>query len=211
MVAVSKPLADLPVGAPRIAPLDEPMSPALAERMAKLIPDGMRPPRLFLVLARNAELFARLVDTGLIGPTGLMDRRSLPRVLRECLILRTCVATGNDYEFNLHVQTISERMGLTPAQIDDVRADDPNPSLWSASSVACMQLVDALVCLRVPDAVFAQARDHFDESTLIEITQLVGLYVGVAMQVALSRPEMDSYRPGPPMLARTGAALGRTD
>lgn len=205
MSLMTKPLAGLTAERPRIAPLDLPMPPELAELMGRLIPPGMRPPRLFMVLARNFGLFEKMVTSGLIGPTGLMDRRTLPRPLRECLILRTCVATGNDYEFNLHVQTISQRMGLTPVQIDDVRADQPDGAVWDAPSIACMQLVDALVQLRVTDDVYARARGHFDEPTLIEITQLVGLYVGVAMQVALSRPEMDRYLPGPAVLASVDA------
>ena len=51
------------------------------------------------------------IDSGWLGPTGLLDRRVLPARLRELLILRTCVAAGNDYEWQLHVNTISARMG----------------------------------------------------------------------------------------------------
>ena len=163
----------------------------------------MAAPQLFLTIARNAGLFAYFVDSGLAGPTGLLDRRIIARPLRECVILRTCVATGNDYEFNLHVQTISERMGLSTAQIDDVRADTPDPGLWPAGQLCAMRLVDGLAKrLEVSAETFASAREHFDDATLIELTQLVGLYVGVAMQVALAQPLFDRYRPGEPVLAR---------
>jgi 4-carboxymuconolactone decarboxylase len=171
--------------------------------MARLIPEGTPVPQLFLTVARNAELFAHLVDTCMIGPTGLLDRKTLHSSLRECIILRTCVAAGNDYEFNLHVQTISQRMGLTAAQIDGVRVDDPDPKLWPPEFISIMRLVDGLVRnLEVSDSTFAEARRHFDDAALIEVTQLVGLYVGVAMLVALSQPQFDQYRPGPPILAR---------
>lgn len=188
---------------PRIEPLVEPLPADLAERMARLIPQGMPAPQLFLTVARNAGLFAFLVDSGLIGPTGLLDRRAIARPLRECVILRTCVATGNDYEFNLHVQTISARMGLSEAQIDDVRADVPDATLWSPGQLSAMRLVDGLAKkLEVSTGTFDAAREHFDDAALIELTQLVGLYVGVAMQVALARPLFDRYRGGEPMLAR---------
>jgi alkylhydroperoxidase family enzyme len=187
----------------RIQPVEEPLTPDLAQRMRRLVPEGMKPPQLFLTVARNAGLFAHLVDGHMIGPTGLLDRRVLARTLRECVILRTCVAAQNDYEFNLHVQTISRRMGLTSEQIDDVRAPHPKAGLWPADHFIAMSLVDGLVTrLEVSDATYTQARQHFDEATLIEITQLVGLYVGVAMQVALARPQFDEYRPGPPELSR---------
>ena len=157
--------------------------------------------RVFATVARNEGLFAFLVDSGLLGPRGLLDRGVIPRPLRECVILRTCVAARNDYEFNLHVQTISRRMGLSDAQIGDVRSGHPDPSLWSPAQLAAMQLVDALVVLQVEDEVFAAAREQFDVPTLIELTQLVGMYVGVAMQVALARPAFDRYQPGPPLRA----------
>ena len=157
-------------------------------------------------MARNEPLFAQVVDMGLIGPTGLLDRQSLPKTLRETIILRTCVAARNDYEFNLHVQTISERMGLTARQIDDIRRPEPTPDLWPKDHFAALALVDGLVRhIEVRDEVFAGARAHFDEPTLIEITQIVGLYTGVAMLVALARPRFDRYRPGPPILAREEA------
>lgn len=187
--------------APRIAPAADPLPPEVAEALARLLPPGMAAPNLFLTIARNAGLFSFLAQSGLLGPTGLFDRRVLPRQLRECVILRTCVAARNDYEFNLHVQTISERMGLSRQQIDDVREEAPDEKLWSAEELAAMELVDGLVeRLDVGDATFARCREVFDEATLIEITQLVGLYTGVAMQVALARPVFDRYR-GEPVLA----------
>ena len=178
----------------RTLPVPEPLQQPLAGHMTKLLPPGMPAPQLFLSVARNAGLFCFLVDSGLIGPTGLLDRRVLPRDLRETVILRTCVATGNNYEFNLHVQTISARMGLSQAQIDDVRAAQPSQKLWSPSLFAAMALVDTLVRLApVSDETYTLARAQFSEEMLIEITQLAGMYVGVAMLVALIRPQFDSY------------------
>lgn len=183
---------------PRIVAVPEPLANPLASQMAKLIPPGMPAPKLFLSVARNASLFAFMVESGLIGPTGLMDRRTLAKDVRETLILRTCVATRNDYEFNLHVQTISSRMGLSMAQIDDVRSEQLSSALWRGELVILVKLVDALVKhLNVPDELYASARQCFSEDDLIEITQLVGLYTGVAMMVALIRPEFDRYQAGP--------------
>ena len=186
---------------PRIQPLAQPLPPPIAHAMGRLVPPGMAPPLLFLTVARNEGLFRFLVDSGLIGPTGLLDRRVLPRPLRECVILRTCVATGCDYEFNLHVQTISARMGLSAAQIDDVRRPRPDPALWSAQQLAAMRLVDAAVRREVDDATHAACREQFDEAALLEVVQLAGLYVGVAMLVALARPAFDRYHPGAPLTA----------
>ena len=178
----------------RIEPLRPPYSPAVRQRMESLLPPGVAAPTLFRTVARNEGLFVHLVDSGWLGRTGLLDRRVLPRPLRELLILRTCVAARNDYEWQLHVGTIAAAMGLSDAQIDDTRSPVPDASLWAPHELAAMALVDALVPgLDVSDALFARVRDHFDEPTLIEMTQLVGLYAGVAMLVALARPDADGY------------------
>jgi len=178
----------------RIRPLEAPLPDDVAQRMSRLLPPSMTPPVLFRAVARNAGLFNFLVDSRLIGPTGLLDRRVLDAALREALILRVCVACGNDYEWRLHVGTISARMGLSPEQIADTRAAAPDARLWSEALLAAMALADALVATRqVDDALFARLREHFDETQLIELTQLVGLYTGVAMLVALVQPAPDGY------------------
>lgn len=191
---------------PRIAPLPLPLAPADASRMARVVPATLQPPQLSLTTARSPRLWAFMVDSGMIGPTGLMDLRSLPPRLRETVLLRTCVANGCDYEFNLHVQTISERMGLGAAEIDDVRRPQPDPALWGPALTAAIALVDALVLRRtLDDAEFERARVHFDDATLIELTNLIGLYTGVAMMVALARPDFDRYRSATPALARVAS------
>jgi 4-carboxymuconolactone decarboxylase len=178
----------------RIEPVDPPFSEALQQRMARLVPPGMPPPQIFRIVARNEGLFLHLVDSGLLGPTGLLERNVLPARLRELVILRTCAAAHNDYEWRLHVHTISARMGLSDAQIDDTLAATPNAAWWSEAELAAMELIDSLVPgLHVGDALFERVRLHFDEPTLIEITQLVGLYTGVAMLVALAKPALDGY------------------
>lgn len=180
---------------PRIAPLPEPLDEPLASHMAKLVPKGMPAPQLFLSVARNSDMFAYLVESGLIGPTGLFDRHTLARDLRETIILRTCVAARNDYEYSLHVQTISARMGLSDAQINDIRSPTLSKLLWSPRLLAAAALVDALVAtLSVPDALVAQVRLQFSDEELIAITHLTGLYTGVAMLVGLIRPRFDQYR-----------------
>lgn len=183
------------LSAPRIAPRALPLPPELAERMARLLPPGVPPPQIFLTVARHGELFMEMVDSGFLGPTGLADRRRLAPPLREALILRTCTMARCDYEFNLHEQTISRRMGLSSAQIDDLRQPAPDPALWAPALLAALRLVDGLVTrIAVDDATWAALREHFDETALIEMTQLVGHYTGVAMLAALARPAWDRYR-----------------
>lgn len=189
---------------PRITPVSLPLRGADAERMGRLVPPTQPPPNLFLTVARHARLWSFMVDSGMIGPTGLMDLRSLAPRLREIVVLRTCVANRCDYEFNLHVQTISERCGLSNAHIEGIRSVKPEGD-WSEPELAAMELVDALVLRRaVNDMEFARARASHGDEALIEITHLVGLYTGVAMMVALACPEFDIYRIANPVLSQSG-------
>ena len=181
--------------APRIAPQPLPLPPDLAQRMDRLLPPGFAPPQIFLTVARHGELFKEMVDSGWLGPTGLADRRRLAPALREALILRTCAMARCDYEFNLHEQTISRRMGLSDEQIADLRRPAPGAALWAPELLAALRLVDGLMLrLDVDDATWAALRQHFDEPALLEMTQLVGHYTGVAMLAALARPALDRYR-----------------
>ncbi|WP_037055536.1 carboxymuconolactone decarboxylase family protein [Rheinheimera baltica] len=135
------------------------------------------------------------IDIGFLGPSGLLDLKSLSKQLREVIILRTCISTRNHYEFNLHVQTISLIMGVSSEQIEDLKQERINTSLWSSELCAVVSLVDELVtCLDVSDNTFYKLRNYFDDAQLIEIVQLVGIYTGVAMLVALIRPKLDNYR-----------------
>ena len=47
--------------------------------------------------------------------------------------------------------------------------------------------------LKVENNVFNEVKQHFDEPEMIELVQLIGLYTGVSMMVALVQPEMDQY------------------
>ncbi|MCG8435070.1 MAG: carboxymuconolactone decarboxylase family protein [Gammaproteobacteria bacterium] len=180
---------------PRIQPVDPVLQEPLKSKMAKIFPAELPAPSLYRTVARNESLFIDMIDMRLIGPTGLLDRKTISPKVRELLILQTCVSARNDYEFNLHVQTISEKMGLTPEQIADLKAEQVSNSLWSDQEIALIHLVDGLVKkIEVSQTIFDEARRHFSEAELIEIVHLVGLYTGVAMMVALAQPTFDNYR-----------------
>ena len=75
----------------------------------------------------------------------------------------------------------------------NMRAVRDRPELGGASGLAAFvagnrRFIAVERCLEVArlavdDAEFASLREHFDEATMIELTQLVGFYTGVAMLV----------------------------
>ena len=180
---------------PRIEPIRAELKEPLKSKMAKIFPAELPAPSLYRTVARNESLFIDMIDMKLIGPTGLLNRKTIAPKVRELLILRTCVTARNDYEFNLHVQTISEQMGLTKAQIEDLKGKQVTEELWSDQERALIHLIDGLVnSIEVTQPVFDEALRYFTEAELVELVLLIGLYTGVAMIVALARPELDSYR-----------------
>jgi len=160
--------------------------------MAKIFSPKIPAPNLYRSVARNESLFIDMIDMGFITPTGLMDRKVIPSRIREMLILRTCVKSKNEYEFNLHVGTISEKMGLKLEEIEDIKNEHPNENLWSNADRNLLSLVDELVCnLSISDEAFENLTIYFSEEILIEIVLFVGLYTTVAMMVSFIKPEMD--------------------
>jgi hypothetical protein len=182
------------IGEPRIEPVDVDLQEPLKSKMAQIFPSALPSPNLYRSVARNESLFIDMIDMGFIGPTGLMDRKTISPRLRELLILRTCTQTKNEYEFNLHERTISERMGLSIPEIEDLKNESIKETLWSREEASLIALTDELVkTTSVSDGVFERAVQNFSEADLIEMTQLVGLYTSVAMLVSLIRPETDPY------------------
>lgn len=179
----------------RIAPLSLPLREDLQNTMNKIFPSHLPSPNLYRIVAKNEALFKDLVETRFIGPTGLFDKKRIAPLLREKIILRTCVAAHNDYEFALHEETISLKMGLTIAQINDIKNPLPNADYWEPKDLFLFNMIDSLVKhIAVNDDTYAAISEHYEEPELIEIIHIIGFYTGVAMLVALAKPQFDNYK-----------------
>jgi 4-carboxymuconolactone decarboxylase len=178
-----------------ITPLSLPLKEDMQNTMNKIFPSHLPSPNLYRIVAKNEALFKDLVETRFIGPTGLFDKKRIVPLLREKIILRTCVATNNHYEFALHEETISLKMGLTIAQINDIKNPLPNPDYWEAKDLILFNMIDNLVKhIAVSDDVYKAILDHYEEPELIEIIHIIGFYTGVAMLVMVFKPELDNYK-----------------
>jgi 4-carboxymuconolactone decarboxylase len=179
----------------RITPTPLPLSEGMQSTMNKIFPSHLPSPNLYRIVAKNEALFNDLVETRFIGPTGLFDKKRIAPLLREKIILRTCVAANNHYEFALHEETISLKMGLSLAQIQDIKNESLNPDFWESKDIVLFNLIDNLVKhIAVSDDVYKAVSDHFGESELIEIIHIIGFYTGVAMLVAVAQPQLDNYK-----------------
>jgi 4-carboxymuconolactone decarboxylase len=123
----------------KISPLPLPLKEDIQNRMNKIFQSNLPSPNLYRIVAKNESLFNELVDTRFIGPTGLFDKKRLAPSLREKIILRTCVATNNWYEFALHEETISIKMGLDASQINDIKNRELNLQFWEARDIILLK------------------------------------------------------------------------
>lgn len=179
----------------RLKPVSLPLREDLQSTMNKIFPAALPSPNLYRIVAKNEALFKDLVESRFIGPTGLFDKKRIAPMTREKIILRTCVATRNDYEFALHEETISLKMGLSLEQIKDIQNPKPNPDFWEAKDLVLFELIDSLVLkIQVSDALFNEIAAFYEETELIEFIHIIGFYTGVAMLVAFAQPQFDNYK-----------------
>jgi 4-carboxymuconolactone decarboxylase len=179
----------------RITPLSIPLNVDMQNTMNKIFPSNLPSPNLYRIVAKNEALFRELVETRFIGPTGLFDKKRIDPLLREKIILRTCVATNNWYEFALHEETISLKMGLIMPQIIDIKNKEFNDEYWDDKDIVLFKLIDKLVKHEaVSDDEFETISSYYKEAELIDIILIIGFYAGVAMLVAFTKPSLDNYK-----------------
>jgi alkylhydroperoxidase family enzyme len=157
------------VDTPRIAALEPPYSPAVADALQKIMPPGVEPLALFRTLAVNERVFLRVMAGG------LLDRGSIGLREREIVIDRACARCGSEYEWGVHVAFFAERARLTPAEIAATLA--PDPAAFSPRERVLLRLVDELHdTAQVSDPLWQALRAEWSEAQVIELVALVGLY-----------------------------------
>ncbi|HXM45065.1 MAG TPA: carboxymuconolactone decarboxylase family protein [Bryobacteraceae bacterium] len=175
---------------PRIAPLDPPYDPEIAEALAKWMPPGAKaePLKLFRTLVRSPEIASRLrvLGAGILGPRSLIAPRD-----REVLIHRTAALCGCEYEWGVHATAYGEAVGLTPEALRATVAGNANDPIWTEREALLVALVDELhQTAHVSDQLWTALSAHWDAPQLIELLIIVGAYrliayVANGAQVAL--------------------------
>ena len=173
----------------RIAPVQPPYEPGVAEDLTKLMPPGVPPLQLFRTLAHNPRVLRR------VRKGGLLDPGSIPLRDRELVILRTTALCGSEYEWGVHVAFFGPAAGFTDAQIAATVTGDPAP--FGGAERAILALCAALHhTARVPDELWARLAAHYRPDQLVELVALAGQYhmiayvtnaLGVALEPAAPR------------------------
>lgn len=177
----------------RIEPLSPPYTDEVAEDLAKLMPPGMEPIRLFRVLAKNPRLLRRVRKGGLLDPGAVSLRH------RELMILRTTALTRAEYEWGVHVMFFAEAAKLTEAQVAATFTGKPLDT-WSDKDRAVLKLAAELHTQSRPsEETRAVLKVCFDEAAILELVTLAGQYHAISYVVNTARVELE---PGAPRFPR---------
>jgi len=105
--------------------------------------------------------------------------------LREMAILLVAARWDSDFEWYAH-ERVGRSVGVTDAELETLRSG-ARPFTADANETAGLRLVAQLLAGDVSDEDFATARAVLDESTIFEMSTLVGYYGTLALQLRLFR------------------------
>lgn len=176
---------------PRIAPLEPPYAPGIAEMLAKWMPPGadVEPLALFRTMAIHEELTARMRPLG-AGILGGAER--VPARLRELVILRTSARCGAEYEWGVHAVSFGRAVGLTDEQLRATVDDGAVAEGWTAEEAHVLRLADELHDTgALTDATWEGLRATLDERQVLELAITAGWYhvIGFVIGTARVQPE----------------------
>jgi alkylhydroperoxidase family enzyme len=175
---------------PRLAPAPAPYAPAIEKALARLMPPGIEPLRLFRTLAHNPRVLERFLAGG------LLDKGSLSLRERELAILRTTARCGSEYEWGVHVAFFSARAGLSGVEVRATCAREVPAGTFAPRDRAILELCDSLhERADVDDALWGRLASEFAPAELVELIALAGFYHTVAFATNALRIELEAGAP----------------
>jgi len=157
----------------RVPLIEETKHPELAESIAKI--KGARGGRLiniYRLMLHSPALANAWFDLNQAVRYGTeIDGQS-----RELAVIRVAILNGVEYVQRAHGPAYALKEGLTPEQVAALwewRASQ----LFNAQQRALLAYTDAITeKIEVTDDVFDNARKHFSERQIVELTMLIGAY-----------------------------------
>ena len=120
----------------------------------------------------------------------LLTDLQLDPVLRELTILRvSALSPGAEYEWDQH-EPIARAVGVSDAQIDAVRSEQPGPLDEDAEVV--VRFIDEVVRDVAPsDATYEALAARFSPREIVELLQVIGQYMMLARIMATAQIDPD--------------------
>jgi len=166
--------------APRIAPLEAPYEPQVAEQLARWMPPGseLEPLALFRTLNVHGELASRMrpLGAGILG-----SRATVALALRELMIDRTCALAGAEYEWGVHASAFGAAAGLDERRLRATATGGSAEDCWEPQEAAVLRLAEELhETSAIGEELWAELSAHFTEQQIIELIVTAGWYHVIA-------------------------------
>ena len=178
----------------RIAPLEPPYPPAVAERLALMMPPGAEPIGLFRTFVRNLPAATAM---GSWGAYELGRNLSLTMRDREIVIDRTCARCGCEYEWGVHVAFFAERVALTAEEVRSLTAGSAADPCWTETRDRL--LVEAVDQLHDTSDIDEEPWDRlaatFDAPQLLDLLLLCGWYHAISFVARAARVTLEDFAP----------------
>jgi 4-carboxymuconolactone decarboxylase len=185
-------MKELP-GEPRIAPLEPPYEPQVAETLQRMMPADVEPLRLFRTVAHNPAVLDRFRTIGAY----ILNFGRVDPLDREVLLHRTCARCGCEYEWGVHAVAFGRPLGMTEEQLRATVLDGPDAPVWSTRQRLLVRLADELHdTATVSDGLWTELAQLWDESQLLELIATAGFYhlVSFTANAARVEPEQSAER-----------------
>ena len=146
----------------------------VAEVFGRFREEGREPIALYRALANSPALLRAY--SGLAS--ALRHQASVPRALRELVILRIATLTGSRYERAHHVP-MARAAGVPEAKIAGVE-DWLESNAFDERERALLRCADEVHRCALSDEAFAELERFFDADEITELLLLLGFYEAVA-------------------------------
>lgn len=170
---------------PRVDPVSEPYSDAVAAELGRWMPPNspVEPLALFRTLCRNVGLSEAMRP---LGEFQLSKRSGLSMRIRELVIDRTTALLGAEYEWGVHAVAYGAAAGLSETDLANTVIGDP--ARFDAVDGLVVAMVDELVeRSTVSDALWSKLNQVFSDEELLELIVLCGWYHIISFVVNAAR------------------------
>ena len=190
---------------PRIAPLEPPYEPQVAETLRRMMPPGVEPLRLFRTVAHNPVVLERFRTIGAY----ILNFGRVDALDREILLHRTCARCGCEYEWGIHAVAYGRPLGLSEDQLRATVTDGPESPVWSDRQRLLVRLADELHdTAAVSDELWAALARDWEDGQLIELIATAGFYHLVSFMANGARVQPEEYAARFPAAVESGSPSG---
>jgi 4-carboxymuconolactone decarboxylase len=194
-----------PPGPARIAPLEPPYDPQVAETLRRMMPPDVEPLRLFRTVAHNPAVLDRFRTIGAY----ILNFGRVDPLDREVLLHRTCARCGCEYEWGVHVVAFGRPLGMTEEQLRATVLDGSDAPVWSERQRLLVRLADELHdTATVSAGLWAELVQLWDDAQLLELIATAGFYHLVSFTANAAGVEREQYAERFPAATRSSPISG---